>query len=299
MRVVAEYVMRGRSQALWVAVLGASTLMFAWLSAAVLALVTLRKGAAEGAYILAWAILPAGVLLGVFGDAGPLSLIIGTTALAVILRNTVSWQLALCGSSVAGALTGLLMLWLGDNYLQQLAGFFDEVFANFEAQLEAQGGEEVKLAPPGIVTIAGLLGLMNTISCLLCLFLARWWQAMLYNPGGFREEFHALRFSPQVSSLLVALVLIVSMVGQEFRPWAVLFAIPLCVAGLGLVHARAAYRRQGAAYLTLFYLLWIFLDPVKLIVLGLALLDSWFDFRSRWRRPGTDDSDNDLDNEQR
>ena len=91
----------------------------------------------------------------------------------------------------------------------------------------------------------------------------------------------------------MVLILMVNTVGPEYRPWAVLFAVPLCIAGLGLVHARAAYRGQGVVYLTLFYLLWIFLDPVKLIVLGLAVADSWFDFRSRWQpRPGNSDSDN-------
>ena len=293
MRAIAEYVMRGRSQALWVSVLGASTLMFAWLSAAVLALVTLRKGPNEGLYILAWAILPAGFLLAVFGDAGPLGLIVGTTGLAILLRVTVSWPMALCGSSIVGALTGLLMLWLGVNYLEQLAGFFAEVFANFQAQLDEQGGEQVTLTPPGRVTIAGLLGLMNTISCVLCLLLARWWQSLLYNPGGFRAEFHALRFPPQVSSVLVALMLMISTVGQGYRPWAVLFAVPLSVAGLGFVHARAAHRNLGLGWLTVFYLLWLLLDPVKLVVVGVAVADSWLDFRSRWqRRPGEKDSDN-------
>ena len=233
-----------------------------------------------------------GQVQALFGNAGPLALILGTAALALLLRWSVSLPLALFGSAFVGGLTGLAMLGLGVNYLDQLAGFYAEIFADIEAQLAAESGEEVKLTPPGIVTIAGLLGLLNTIGCLLCLLLARWWQAMLYNPGGFRAEFHALRFPPQVSSLLVALLLLVSMANHEFRPWAALFAIPLCVAGLGLVHARAAFRGQGSGYLTLFYLLWIFLDPVKLIVLGLAILDSWFDFRSRWRRPGETDSDN-------
>ncbi len=75
MRAVAEYVMRGRNQALWVSVIGASTLMFSWLSAAVLALVTLRRGPGDGVYILAWAVLPAGFLLAVFGEMGPLGMI--------------------------------------------------------------------------------------------------------------------------------------------------------------------------------------------------------------------------------
>ena len=147
------------------------------------------------------------------------------------------------------------------------------------------------LTPPGAVTIAGLLGLVNAITCVLCLLLARWWQALLYNPGGFREEFHGLRLSPALGSTLAVLILAISTLGLEYRPWAVLFAVPLTFAGLGLVHARAAYRGQGLGYLVLFYLLWVMLDPVKLIVIGFAVADSWIDFRSRWRP-----DDKDLDN---
>jgi len=49
---LAEFVMRGRWQALLVTVAGAGSLLFCWLSAAVLALVTLRKGAAAGGWLL-------------------------------------------------------------------------------------------------------------------------------------------------------------------------------------------------------------------------------------------------------
>ncbi len=295
MRAVAEYVMRGRTQALWVAVLGASSLMFSWISAAVLALITLRKGAGEGAYILAWAVLPAGFLLAVFGDVGPLSMIVGTTALAMLLRWTASWPMTLFGASLIGALTGLGMLWLGVNYLQELVAVFAELFANIEAQLP-QGEQPIELEVPGVATIAGMLGLMTSISCVLCLLLARWWQASLYNPGGFRQEFHSLRYTPKASSVLVVLMLLVSTYGLEYRPWAVLFAVPLTVTGLGFIHARAAHRKQGTGWLTVFYLLWLVIDPVKLIVIGVAVADSWIDFRSRWQQlPVKKDEDQDSD----
>ena len=282
MRAVAEYVMRGRTQALWVSVIGASTLMFSWISAAVLALVTLRKGFGEGAYILAWAVLPAGFLLAVFGDMAPLGMILGTTALAVLLRWTVSWPITLLGASLVGALTGFGLLLLGVNYLEQLAAVFAEMFANFEEQL-SQGDQQVELQAPGIATIAGMLGLMNALTCVLCLLLARWWQSALYNPGGFREEFHSLRYDPRLSTALVVVMLLISTYGLEYRPWAVLFAVPLSVAGLGFIHARATHRNLGMAWLTIFYLLWLVLDPVKLIVIGVAVADSYIDFRSRWK----------------
>lgn len=294
MKAVARYVMKGRNQALWVSVLGASTLMFSWLSAAVLALVTLRKGPNEGGYLLAWAVLPAGFLLGVFGDAGPLGMILGTTALAVLLRWTVSLPLTLVASAAIGLLTGAALLVFGESYLQTLEQYFAELFRNLQSQLAQPEGREITLVAPGVTSIAGLLGLMNALSCALCLLLARWWQAALYNPGGFREEFHGLRFDTGSSAVLALLVVGISSLGLEYRPWAAMFALPLSLAGLGLIHARAAHRKQGVTYITLLYLLWVTLDAVKLIVIGLAVADSWIDFRRRWREP---DDKTDSDNE--
>ncbi len=62
MKGLAEFVMRGRLQALLVIVAGAGSLLFCWISAAALALVTLRKGAGAGAWLFMWALLPAGTL---------------------------------------------------------------------------------------------------------------------------------------------------------------------------------------------------------------------------------------------
>ena len=61
MKGLAEFVMRGRLQALLVIVV--SSFFLSWISAAVLALVTLRKGAESGAWLFMWALLPAGTLV--------------------------------------------------------------------------------------------------------------------------------------------------------------------------------------------------------------------------------------------
>ena len=74
---LAAFAMRGRMPALLLTVAGAGSLLFCWISAAVVALVTLRKGAGEGAWLLLWALLPAGALLYVLGDSGPLTLLLG------------------------------------------------------------------------------------------------------------------------------------------------------------------------------------------------------------------------------
>jgi hypothetical protein len=284
MRGVAEYVMRGRYQALLVALVGASSLMFAWVSAAVIALVILRRGLNEGAFILIWALLPAGYMLAQFGDMGPLALLVGTTALAAVLRWVASWPLALMTSIAVGVITGFAMLMFSTVYLEEMAAMFAEVFKSLQANMPA--GET--LQAPAVSTIAGMLGLMNAVSCVLCLLLARWWQASLYNPGGFREEFHGLRLAPQFSVPLVLLMLGVSMLGIEYRPWAMLFAVPLSVAGLGFLHARAANRKLGFGWFSMFYLLWLALDPIKMVVIGVAIADSFIDFRTRWQSKSKD-----------
>ncbi|MBU0537243.1 MAG: hypothetical protein KKG73_02245, partial [Gammaproteobacteria bacterium] len=59
MRALAEFIMKGRLQAVAVAGLGVGTLVFAWVGVAAAILVLLRKGLAEGAYVVFWALLPA------------------------------------------------------------------------------------------------------------------------------------------------------------------------------------------------------------------------------------------------
>jgi hypothetical protein len=300
---LAEFVMRGRLQALLVVVGGAGSLLFCWISAAVLALVTLRKGVGEGASLFVWALLPAGTMLYAFGDSGPLALLVGTMVLATVLRSFVNLPLAVLASVGVGLVTGLLVMALGGQYLDQIVAYFGEFLANVEQQL-SQGGEAVVLPRPDAPQIAGMLGAGTAMLSVLCLLLARYWQAELYNPGGFGVEFQALYYPVTVSSVLVVLALGLSSMGLQYRTWAMIFFIPLTFVGLALVHARSAARGQGAGWLGVFYAAWLILDPVKLVVVFFAIADSWFNFRQRWekraakklerrgKQQDTDESDN-------
>ena len=195
MKAIAEFAMRGRFQALLLTVAGAGSIMFCWISAAVLALVTLRKGVGNGAQLLLWALLPSGVLLYTVGDSGPLSLMVGTALLAIVLRVTVSLPLAVLVSTVVGAVSGLALLAFGSHYLEQMVSLFGEFLANVEQQL-SQGDQVVELARPTTAQIAGMLGAGTGMMSVLCLMLGRYWQAALYNPGGFGSEFRLLRYTP-------------------------------------------------------------------------------------------------------
>ena len=287
--------MRGRFHALGVTLACAGSVMFCWISAAVLALVTLRKGAGPGTWLMAWALLPSGALLYVYGDSGPLALLLGTLVLALVLRATVNLPLAILASVPVGAVTGFALVTLGGEFLDQVVAAFGQFLGVLEQQL-SQGGEQVVLARPDTMQVAGMLGAGTAASSVMCLLLARYWQAALYNPGGFGQEFKALRYTPvQAAALALGALVLVGM-GPEYRTWAMICVIPLALAGLALVHARAAWRGQGKGWLTGFYLAWVIFDPVKLLVVLAAIADSWFNFRQRWAgKAGTDVSERDTD----
>lgn len=287
MKAIAEFAMRGRFQALLLTVAGAGSILFCWISAAILALVTLRKGVGTGAWLLLWALLPSGALLYLTGDSGPLALLLGTMALATVLRVTVSLPLAVLASVAVGGVAGVMAMTVGGQYLDQMVALFGEFLAQLEQQLSVEG-DAVQLARPTAAQIAGMLGAGVAMLSVLCLLLARYWQAALYNPGGFGVEFRALRYSPGVASALAIAGVGVAALGLEYRTWAVAVMMPLNFAGLALVHARVSARGQGTGWLVGFYLAWLILDPVKLMVVFAAIADSWFDFRQRWARPGKD-----------
>ena len=133
-----------------------------------------------------------------------------------------------------------------------------------EQQL-SQGGEAVVLARPDAPQMAGMLGAGTAMTSVLCLLLARYWQAALYNPGGFGEEFKALYYPPVAMTLAWRRWPWPSL-GLQYRTWAMICVIPLTFAGLALVHARAEARGQGTGWLTGFYVAWVIFDPVKLLV---------------------------------
>ncbi len=293
MKGLAEFVMRGRWQALLVIVPGAGSLLFCWISAAALALVTLRRGVGAGAWVFMWALLPSGTLMYALGDSGPLALLVGTMVLALVLRATVSLPLAVLAAVGVGVATGLAMMAFSGTYLDQMVVYFGEFLSSLEQQM-SKGGQAVELPKPGASQIAGMLGAGSAVMSVLCLLLARYWQAALYNPGGFGVEFKTLHYPATVSSVLVLAALVLYGLGVQYRTWMVICLIPLTFAGLALIHTRIALRGRGKGWLTWFYIAWLIFDPVKLLVVFFAIADSWFNFRQRWSTgPGTQVSPSD------
>lgn len=279
MRALAEYVMKGRSQAVLAVVFATGTVLFAWLGAAIVALVVLRKGTKQGSFVLFWGLLPA-TYLATVGDTGPIVTLLGTTLTAVVLRVTGSWSWALVTAVGSGLLTAVVLSTVGAGYVELILQLLRDTFAELAKQ-SANADASNPLVLPTALQIAGLMGLTNAFTAAMCLLLARWWQALLYNPGGFQAEFHRLRLAPQLTVLLIALGLALSLMGSDFRFWAVIFALPLVFAGFALIHGLAGHKQLKNSWLGLIYGGWLMLTPVRAVVLLLAVADSWLDFRSR------------------
>ena len=111
------------------------------------------------------------------------------------------------------------------------------------------------------------------------LFLARAWQAGLFNPGGFQTEFHALKFGRQVSLVCtVALAVAVVMGGSFWSAVAMAIVFVLFVQGLSVTHALVKQRDMSQGWLVGVYLL-LLLPHTVLLLAALGLVDNFIKLR--------------------
>jgi hypothetical protein len=293
MRGLAEFIMRGRWQALGVAVLGSGSLLFGWVSAAAIALVTLRNGSASGGWLTLWAILPAIIIAAISGDTGSVLLLLGTFSLAVILRESVSLSLAVMASVPLALLGGAALTLFNGVFLQELVATFNQALAQFEQELAQGEAAEMVFNGVSVPQVAALLATGNAVIALLSLILGRYWQASLYNPGGFGEEFRALRLPVGAVLLMASVALILWWMGADWRVWSAVVVLPLTIVGFSLLHAFAKRAGKGVTWLALMYALWIVLDPVKWLWVGCVVIDTFADVRGRWSRSAGQGPDGD------
>lgn len=277
MRAIAEFAMRSRVRAVILTLVGIPLI-----SPAVLALVGLRRGSGDGLFVLAWALLPVVAAAGA-GYMSPLMAgmaithFVGVLAGALVLRATRAWSWALVALTVATSV-GILVS------SQVTGGVLDNLI---QAVNEAAGGastpeaQQLSKAFASEAQATGYLTWVSVISATLALVLGRWWQALLYNPGGFREEMHALRMPLPVAAAGM-LLWIYCLVSEHFVFWGAVAAFPIMVAGICLIHWLVARKGWGRGPLIAMYVMLVIAAlPLAGFLCGLALIDSWIDIRAR------------------
>ena len=280
MRGLAEFIMRGRWQALAVAVLGSVLVFAAPISAAAIALVTMAQGTRDGSWVALWSLLPALLLGWVSGDYGTGFLLLSVFVGAVVLAQTLSLSLALLAIVPVSAIGGVLLLTLNSAFLEAMLSMLDTWIAALQAE-SPESGESLNAFRPTVTQVAGLMATGNALMASLSLLLGRYWQAALFKPGAFGEEFRAFKLPSVLTALLVLAAMLGALNGSEAAAWSALAGIPVTLAGFALFHHIAKRQQLGGTFLTVGYVLWIIVDGLKVGVLLAVLLDAFLDLGRR------------------
>lgn len=293
--------MRGKSQAVLGTVLfGMLSLVvppLSFFSSAAVALVTLRHGMREAGLVVVMATLAAG-LLSMFALGNPMPAValavvfwLPVMGFAALLRSTISLASVFNGVLGLGLLIVLgIYLVAPVNPAQWWSGQLEQMLAPMLQAVDAQQAALLRTAFP---VLAGLMtGVMVSallLNSLLSLLLARWWQAMLYNPGGFRKEFQGLQLGKS-TALVSAIALTLGWLapGAVGGASASLLVVVLSVVlfqGMAIVHSWMAAGNRHVLWLVLFYTVMIvFMKQAVILLALLGMLDPWVDFRRRFVR---------------
>ena len=275
MRAIAEFAMRGRAYATAISMVAAALPLLGWLSTVIVALVCLRSGVAAGSLIFLWTLLPVGVAFYFVGDPSPMIALIGTFMMAMLLRQTLSWELVLIASVVFSAAGALIFEFTAAGILDRFVQFYIDYLAQVDASVVIDPVQARKL-------LMGFFAVGQAFSMVVMLMIARWCQSTLYNLGGFRKEFHQLRLSPAVSGAIVLAMAVCYMFGDQLGRWLPLLTVPLVFASIGLAHWLMANRELSKNWVVGFYgSLALLFQIVYPFLASLALMDSWFDIRNR------------------
>ena len=291
---LARFILKGHSQAALVAasmaMLGLLLPPVAWLSGAAVALVTLVNGHRNGLLVTVIAGIGTAVLSGLILSIPELAIYyvllvwLPVVMVAVVLRQTVS--LVLCLQLIAGvSLLGILVLYVffpdfGEIWRSSLNMMADELIANSNGSLDA---EQLQLIIDQVVSLLpGFFASSFMIGTMLSLYMARWWQAVIYNPGGFGKEFRAINLGKATALIALAIAITASLIKADIFNAMLLVVFALYLnQGVAVLHAVFAGKQFNAVWLFMIYLLMFFVPHIVVLLALAGLADTWIDFRRR------------------
>ncbi len=285
---LATYIMRGR----WQAVIAAISLAFLSLfmppisivSSAAVALVTLRLGAYEGLTVFGISLVTLGTL-GVLVGNIEFALLYGVVlwlpiwVIAILLRAGRQLSLAIESAVLLGGITIIVF-----------SLFKPDAFEMWKSLLIQMSPPNAALdVQPQIELIAhymtGIIAAGTIFGWIFALFLARWWQAQLYNPDGFKTEYLALSTSKRLAMGSIMLVGIAAFTQGNLSELAwnlsILAFVLYTFVGTAVCHSLLAPLKQGR-YLVIGFYMTVFLIPHLLIpVVSIGVIDSWLNLRHK------------------
>lgn len=284
MRALAEFIMRGRMQATLVVAGCAILPLLYWLGAAAGCLVLLRRGLKDAIGVLALGLLPALIWWLYSDDPRALLVLLGSSSLALVLRASESWNRVLLVSIAMGVVFAVVLGTVFAPQIEMLAQALIKVMPSLlgDVYQKLSVDEQAHFASLIAPVLTGLIAALLQVVSVLSLIVGRYWQALLYNPGGFGREFRAIRFPLLPAMLLLAFMLLGPNIGPQMAMLTPLCSVPLVFAGLALIHGLVAQKRLARFWLVgLYVTLLLFMQLIYPLLVVLAIVDSLIDFRGR------------------
>ena len=234
MRALATYLLRGNKEAI-IVVLVCSMLaliipIFGLFNAVIIGLVTLRLGANKGLMLsgISSAVIVSGIMFaGVMPEESEgqelvaiFQWVISLLALVVlcsVLRYTRSLKTCMLSALGAGvvAIFGF-RLFVSDTVAWWQQSAFKEFFnMSVETMMAQQATVDHRMVETWSAILVGVFVATFVASLFIHLFLARSWQAAMFNPGGFKEEFSELAYGRYTAIFAIACFVLFSMLGVE------------------------------------------------------------------------------------
>jgi hypothetical protein len=300
---IAKFILKSRMSAMTVAsslaLLSIIMPPISIVSLAAIALVTLRRGAKEGLLVLLSASV-ATVTLGfiVLGDyqfAVAYALILWTPVwlLSIVLREGTHLSLALEIAAVLGILA-VLGFYL---FIPTPAAYWQGILAVMIEPMHQTQDIPLEQLETTIKTVAkymtGILTAGSITGLLLGLLLARWWQARLYNPGGFKTEYLSLQMSQRftLATLLVVLLafLTTGSISEVAANVGVILFMLYSFIGMATVHCLISAMKARRFLLPAFYLLVFVIPHIVVPVAIIGLTETWLNLRKNITPPASTD----------
>lgn len=298
LRRIAVFSMRGRWQAaIATALLSIAALMIpplSYLASGVIALSTLRMGPKEGAKIVVATTLIftllAGLLLKQFYISGLFLLSSWLPILGVSLILGYTRSLAI--SLLAASGLGILLILAAHIVLPDPVLWWQKMIEPFMATLSSQSGWQLDKAQTQslIISLSGMMtGLVAagfSFNVMIGLLIGRSWQAKLYNPSGFANEFYQLNLGKTAAIfVIVAVVVTLSPLSNTLtvlKDCLPVMLVVFALQGLSVMHMIVKQQNKHKVWLIAVYVLLVVVMPQMVALLAMiGVLEQWFNFRRR------------------
>lgn len=267
-------------------------------SSGAVALVTLRRGAIEGLIVLLCSCIVAALLGMLLLGSYYFPLLYGLLLwlpiwlIAVVLREARHLSLTVEIAVMLGIVAVIGFYGYAGNPSQIWLGLLEQMT---QPLLQSSPDVPVEKIKQSLQLFAhfmtGIVAAGAVYSLLFGLFLARWWQSALYNPGGFRQEYLSLRTHPRLAVFSVIVVSIAwlgsGIIAEIAQNSCVLLFVLYTFIGVAVLHSIFA-NMQAKRYLvpTLYFVLTMIPHTmIPVAIVGLA--DAWLNLRNKHSNQNT------------